>query len=163
MIKVTVLDVTFEPVFDMWGMKIEYQNKNILKRGEFKDNELGVYSNSYPEYIKDSNILFIKGNFVNRDNDIIILSNEDKLKIEEKIKKLNEKYCTYKFSRVEEGTNYYYITSEFEVGKSEENYDYINKTRNKKGNYFFTKEKALECLDYLKKCLIDWHKERRED
>lgn len=163
MIKETVLDVIFEPVFDMWGMRVNYQNENILKRGNFKDNELGVYSNNYPEYNKDSNILYIKGDFISNDDNVVFLSNEDKLKVEEKVKKLNDKYYTYRFYRKSKGTNYYYIDTEFEVNESEELHDDVDDSRNNIGNYFYTKEEALECSEYLKKCLIDWHKERCEE
>ena len=163
MIKEKVIDVIFEPVFDVWAMRIMYQNEDILKRGKFRDKELNVYSNNYPKYIKDSNTLFIKGDFISNDDNIVFLSNEDKLKVEEKIKKLNEKYFTYRFSRESKGMNYYYITSEFEVNETEEIHHEVDDCRNNIGNYFYTKKEALECSEYLKKCLIDWRKERCED
>lgn len=163
MIKESVLDVIFEPVFDMWGMKVSYQNENILKRGTFKDNELGVYSNNYPEYNKDSDILYIRGDFISNDDNIVFLSNENKLKVEEKVRKLNDKYYTYRFSRVMKSTNYYYINTEFEVDESEEIEHKIDDCRNNIGNYFHTRKEAIECSEYLKKCLIDWHKERCDD
>lgn len=160
MIKKSVLDVIFEPIFDMWGMKIVYQNENILKRGEFKDNGLGVYSYKYPTYNKASNTLYIKGDSIKDDDTIIILSDEDRLKVEDKINKINEKYYTYGFFRVKKNENYYFITSEFEIQESEETYHKIDDDRNMVGNYFYIEEEAIECLNYLKNCLIDWHRKK---
>ena len=161
--KEDVLIVEFKPIFHKWGMKILYQNFNILRRGIFNDEDLKVYSLNSPEYYNDNNVLFIKGLDEDKDENVILLSEEDKLEVEEKVKLINEKYYTFRLSRESNGNEYYFISSQFEVSKSNEIYHEIDDERHNVGNYFFTEEEAMECLKYLKKCLINWHRERCED
>ena len=161
--KEDVLIVEFKPIFHKWGMKIIYQNYNVLNRGVFKDEVLRVHSFNYPDYDNKNDTLFVRGLNEDKDENIILLSEQDKLKIEEKIKLLNEKYYTFILSRESNGNKYYFISSQFEVSKSNEIYHEVDDERHNVGNYFFTEEEATECLKYLKKCLINWHRERCED
>ena len=39
-----VLRVEFEPIFDIWDMKIVYQNTDVLRRDIFRDDGLRIYS-----------------------------------------------------------------------------------------------------------------------
>lgn len=160
MTKENVLIVEFKPIFHKWGMKIIYQNFNILRRGIFKDEELKVYSSNSPEYDNDSKILFIKGLNEDKDENVILLSEGDKLEVEEKIRLLNEKYYTVRLPRVRKEDNYYFMQSDFIVGIDKEIGDEIDDRRHNVGNYFFTEKEATECLEYLKKCLINWHREK---
>lgn len=158
--KEDVLIVEFKPIFHKWGMKISYQDFSILKRGIFKDEELKVYSSDFPDYDSKSNTLFVKGLEKDKDDNIIYLYEEDKLRIEEKIKLFNEKHFTFRLPRVRKEDNYYFMQSDFIVGIDKEIGDEIDDRRHNVGNYFFTGEEAMECLEYLKKCLINWHREK---
>lgn len=141
--KEDVLIVEFKPIFHNWGMKISYQDFSILKRGIFKDEELKVYSSDFPDYDCKSNTLFVKGLEKDKDDNIIYLYEEDKLRIEEKIKLFNEKHFTFRLPRVRKEDNYYFIQSDFIVGIDKEIGDEIDDRRHNVGNYFFLQEKRL--------------------
>ena len=38
-----VLKIEFHPVFDKWAWRIIYQNEDVLKRGEFYDEDLKTH------------------------------------------------------------------------------------------------------------------------
>ena len=94
--KEDVLKIEFQPVFEKWVWKITYQNTDVLERGEFKDEEIGVKSSSYPCYYQE--ILWINGKNKGNDNYICFCTAEEKSDIEEKVKLINEKYGIKKTS-----------------------------------------------------------------
>ena len=158
--KETVLEIEFQPVFDKWAWRITKQNVDILKRGRLRDEELKVYSVVMPRYFKKDDKLAIWGEDCDADKDINICSTEEKAMIEEKVKAINEKYGIKKRWRAEYGNTYYYITSIFDIVTSKEyNYE-IDDECYKVGNYFETKEEALEYVKYMKKKSLEWHEKR---
>lgn len=161
--KETVLEIEFISVWDKWAWRIIKQNKEIFKRGEFKDDDINVRSVYFPDFNEDEKILFIRGTSKHIDDKINICETEEKSLIEEKVKAINEKYGIKKRWRVKDKEDYYLILSDFSIVKDVEKYTTVDDNRNNIGNYFYTKEEALECSEYLKKCLIDWRKERCEE
>ena len=158
--KETVLEIEFQPVFDKWAWRITKQNVDILKRGRLRDEELKVYSVVMPRYFKKDDKLAIWGEDCDAYKDINICSTEEKAMIEEKVKAINEKYGIKKRWRAEYGNTYYYITSIFDIVTSKEyNYE-IDDECYKVGNYFETKEEALEYVKYMKKKSLEWHEKR---
>jgi len=69
------------------------QNEEVLVRDVFLDKEIGVMSDGgSPDFVKDTNYLFIRGFSKTEDNKINICSSEEKALIEDKVKAINEKY-----------------------------------------------------------------------
>ena len=153
--KEDVLKVEFNKVFDKWGMKIVYQNFDVLKRGIFTDSGIKVSSKYEIEYYKTNNWLYILGKYTNKDDIIIIVTDEEKEIIENKVKLINEKYGIIKRWRAKEGDVYFFILNGmFTVGKVRESGTYIDNTRYKLGNYFRTKELAEEKVKEIKELLL---------
>lgn len=150
-----VLRVEFEKIFDKWGMKIIYQNFDVLKRYDFNDSQIKVESRFNVEYDNDKNVLYILGSDVDEDDKIILVDEEGKKDIEHKVKLINEKYGTIERWRAEEGDIYFFILNGiFTVGKVCESDTYIDNTRYRIGNYFRTKELAEEKVEKIKELLL---------
>ena len=66
--KENVLEIEYQEVFDKVVVRIKYQNFEVLKRGEFYDEETEVQSCWVPEYIKDDNKLYIQGKEEEKDS-----------------------------------------------------------------------------------------------
>ena len=80
---------------DEYAVRILYQNKDILKSGEFKDDELSVYSDMYPS-LKDNNgkySLFIQGSIDCLDDSEIKCTKKQVEWIKGVCDKINEKYA----------------------------------------------------------------------
>ena len=150
-----VLKVEFEKIFDKWGMKITYQNFDILKRNHFKDNIIRVRSEFYLEYSKDSDNLYILGDDEDKDDKILIVDDEEKKIIEHKVKLINLKYGIIERWRAENGSKYYYIGLSIFRIESDCEYDSdLDKSRYKIGNYFRTKELAENKAKEIKELLL---------
>ena len=150
-----VLKVEFERIFDKWGMKIVYQDFDILKRGEFNDSDIKVSSKYEIEYYKTNNLLYILGKDTDEDSKIIFVNNKEKEIIENKVKLINEKYGIKKRWRAKEGDIYFFILNGmFTIGKVCEDGTYIHNIRYKLGNYFKTKELAEEKVKEIKELLL---------
>lgn len=150
-----VLKVKFERIFDKWGMKIVYQDFDILKRGEFNDSDIKVSSKYEIEYYKNNNLLYILGKDTDEDSKIIFVNNKEKEIIENKVKLINEKYGIKKRWRAKEGDIYFFILNGmFTIGKVREDGTYIHNARYKLGNYFKTKELAEEKVKEIKELLL---------
>lgn len=153
--KEDVLKVEFDKVFDKWGMKIVYQNFDILERGIFIDSDIKVSSNYNLWYNKFDDWLYILGKSIDKDNIITIVTNEEKEIIENKVKLINKKYGIEKRWRAKEGDIYFFILNGmFTIGKVREDGTYIHNTRYKLGNYFKTKELAEEKVKEIKELLL---------
>lgn len=88
-----VLILEYQDVFDdEVAIKIKYQNFEIIPRGKFTDDDLGIYSNLSPSYNPLRKELHVLGNFRTRDNKIIIVPKEDAEIIKNKVEFLNKKY-----------------------------------------------------------------------
>lgn len=153
-IKEKVLNVEFSKVFDKWGMRITYQDER-LKRGTFTDSKIKVSSNYNIEYDRINNWLYILGKNKGKDNNIIVVSDEEKEIIEDKVKRINENYGVEKRWRAENGKGYYYITnSNFGINIDFEHNDVIDNIRYELGNYFKNKELAGSKIKEIKELLL---------
>lgn len=159
--KEKVLEIEFKELWDNnFAWKVTKQNEDILKRGEFKDDDISVRSIYFSNFKEDEEILFIKGISKNMDDKINICTIEEKKLIEEKAKAINEKYGITKRWRAEYGNTYYYISSIFDIVTSKEyNYE-LDDECYKVGNYFETEEEALEYAEYMQKKSLEWHEKR---
>lgn len=73
---------------------ISYQDTEILKRGKFRDFEIGVISSYEPkEFLNEYSTLFIRGNQEDKDLNSYIIENELVPALLEKINKINELYA----------------------------------------------------------------------
>ena len=90
--KEKVLEIETQEVFDKIAIRIKYQNFEVLKRGEFKDEEIIVESACVPDYTNLNNKLYIQGEAESVDNRIFLIDKEDLKNILEKVNKINEKY-----------------------------------------------------------------------
>ena len=159
--KETVLEIEFKELWDNnFAWKIVKQNEEILKRNEFLDKELNVESFRSPEFFSLANKLFIKGSAKSRDDNISICNQEEKALIEEKVKAINEKYGIKRRWRAEDDEVYYYINEHFEVDWFRDNRMPGTNKNHENGNYFQTKQEALEYAVYIKKCSLEWHEKR---
>ena len=142
-------------------VRIEFQNIEVLKRGEFFDEEIGVIStteNFGVAYEKTKNILYVVGYIEREDEEDCELATEDNYlevnnkelkEIVEKVKQINEKYGIY--CRVPKNEAYYYVD---DLGIIKQIKDYRLETDDKRykiGNYFVSKERAIV---YLKQLLM---------
>ena len=153
--KEDVLKIEFEKVFDRWGMRIVYQDFNVLKRGIFTDNDIKVSSNYIVEYDRINDWLYILGKNSDKDDNIIFVTNEEKEIIENKVKLINEKYNIEKRWRADEGGKYYSIYhSTLNIDSSYEHNNELDNKRYEIGNYFKTKELAKNKLKEIKKLLL---------
>lgn len=159
--KETVLEIEFTPVFDKWAWKITKQNEEVLARDVFLDKEIGVMSDGgSPDFVKDTNYLFIRNFSKTEDNKINICSSEEKALIEGKMKAINEKYGITKRWRAEYGKIYYYIDSVLDISISIEYHYALSNVCYERGNYFRTKEEAEEYAEYMRKKSLEWHEKR---
>lgn len=149
-----VLEVDFERVFDKWGMRITYQDER-LKRGTFTDSKIKVSSNYNIEYDRINNWLYILGKNKGKDNNIIVVSEEEKEIIEDKVKKINENYGAEKRWRAEDSKTYYFISANnFYIDDDYDIRDKVDDERYKIGNYFRTKELAENKVKEIKELLL---------
>lgn len=140
--KENVLEIETQEVFDKVAIRIKYQNFEILKRGEFYDEEIRVESFLVPEYIKDDNKLYVQGEEQSKDSRIFLIDKEDLKKILEIVNKINEKYGIPKRWRAEEGEEYYFLDGKCEILNTNEIKKKIDDVFFEQGNYFKTKEEA---------------------
>jgi len=150
--KEKVLEIETQEVFDKVAIRIKYQNFEVLKRGEFKDEEIIVESACVPDYINLNNKLYIQGEAESADNRIFLIDKEDLKNILEKVNKINEKYGIPKRWRAKENDCYYTIFGENIEKKSLADDKFYNL-----GNYFKTKEEAEKVKKELDKF---WEKVR---
>nr|DAR69329.1 MAG TPA: hypothetical protein [Caudoviricetes sp.] len=158
--KETVLEIEFQPVFDKWAWRITKQNEEILKKGTFEDKNIGVYSVNFPCYNYYNCTLGIRGNNENKDNLINLCTEDEKREIEIKVRNINEKYGIPKRWRAGKGEVYYLMYLDFRVIKEEEDYAKTDTARYNFGNYFKTKNEALEYAEYMKQKSLEWHEIR---
>lgn len=149
--KEKVLEIETQEVFDKIAIRIKYQNFEVLKRGEFKDEEIIVESACVPDYINLNNKLYIQGEAESVDNRIFLIDKEDLKNILEKVNKINEKYGIPKRWRAEKEKEYFFVTGTNEITIDEEYYNEADNTRYELGNYFKTEEEAEKVKEELDK------------
>ena len=136
-------------------MKIVYQNFNVLKMWLFIDSNIKISSNYNIEYDRINNWLYVLGKNDSNDDNIIIVTDEEKEIIEDKIKKINKKYGVEKRWRAEKGNKYYFISgSSFFIEDDYDDYDNIDNNRYEIGNYFKTEEKVKEKAREIHRILL---------
>lgn len=146
--KEKVLEVEFQDVFDKVAVRIAYQNEEVLKRNQFKDEEIRVTSVCYPDF--DSRILYILGYDKDEDNRCELVSKEKAEEIKKKVEAINEKYGIPKRWRSEKGEKYFFIASHGEVMCDTDSYLKTDDERYELGNYFKTEKEAQAKLDKIK-------------
>lgn len=148
--KQDVLRLKIIPVNDKYSVGyIEYQNTDVLKRGEFVDYEIGVCSSYTPKWNKYRNTLCVWGIAEERDLLPLIIPNEDVELVENKVKVINEKYGTR--WRAEEGGEYQCLNSYGHIETYQDcRYGY-NDNHYNSGNYFQTEEEAEEMAEKWRK------------
>lgn len=150
--KKEVLILEYQDVFDeKVAVRIVCQDENVLRRGEFEDKDIGVYSVDSPAIMGDK--LFILGDDRECDYDIFMVSKEEAEAVKDKVKKINEKYGEKIKSRGKYGDVYYYIESVLEVKCTKDDFYYADNKRYLNGNYFKTKEQAEEVVKKFKNVL----------
>ena len=143
--KETVLEIEFMPVWDKWAWRVI---KNKLEPSfEF-------------EGLENSNANIIRLNFGFVIDDRYLINDSEKEKLEKSIKSINEKYGIKKRWRAEDDEVYYYINEHFEADWFRDNRMPGTNKNHENGNYFQTKQEALEYAEYMKKCSLEWHEKR---
>ena len=145
--KEKVLEIEYQEIFDSVVFRIKYQNDEILKRGNFHDEETGVESCWTPEYCKHDNKLYIQGKEKDKDNIVLLVDKENFKKILEIVNKINEKYGIPKRWRAKPQKKYYFVYSNGFVDERMECYDDMDNQRYNLGNYFQTQEEAQKVID----------------
>ena len=161
--KETVLEIEFQPVFDEWAWRITKQNEKVLRRGEFKDDDISVRSIYFSDFREDEEILFIKGISKNMDDKINLCTTEEKLIIERKVKAINEKYGIKKRWRGKYNEIYCYIDEFFEIKTAYERETEKDNERYKVGNYFEIGKEAQEYAEYMRQKSLEWHEKRENN
>ena len=108
-----------------------------------------------PDFVRDTNYLFIRGGDEEGDDIITICSSEEKALIEEKVKAINKKYGIVKKWRAKRQERYYYINSMLHIDKDLDYRTIDDDTRYFNNNYFKTKELAEKFQDKIMKVLKD--------
>lgn len=90
---IDVLKVEHTQGFDGYYMvRIVYQDYEVLKRGEFGDNDLYVYSHSSPSFNESSNNFYIRGVDASYDNRVFTVDSNGLKRILNRVDKINNKY-----------------------------------------------------------------------
>lgn len=147
-----VVEIKYSPIFDdKYAWSISYQNNNIIKRGEFIDNEFNVVSCSYPYYIKG--VLGLRGFVKKNDNKIMVNTKKEMAEIISTINKINLKYRVNNRVQPYFNEEYYFINSMFKIEKSIWKLNDIDKERLEVLNCFSTKSLAESKLKEIQKIL----------
>lgn len=113
-----------------------------------------------PDFVKDTNYLFIRGGDEEGDDIISICTAEEKALIEEKVKAINEKYGIKKRWRGKYNEIYCYIDEFFKIKTAYEREIEKDNEIYKVGNYFEIGKEAQEYAEYMKKKSLEWHEKR---
>lgn len=144
--KEKVLEVEFQEVFDKVAWRVVYQNEDVLSRGVFEDDEIGVGSRFYPSYVR--NTLMLLGIDKQKDNDICVVTKEEAEIIKQRVDAINEKYGIPKRWRAKKGEKYWYIDSTLKVRQMIDYHWDTDDLMHEIGNYFRTED---DCEDKLEK------------
>ena len=150
--KEKVLEIEAQEVFDRVAIRIKYQNFEVLKRGEFKDREIGVVSFNNPCYLSyPYNQLHLKGKFKIDDDFIFTVTKKEFENIKNMVEAINEKYGIHKRWRGERSDKYFSIFGDSEISETTDNYFPEDQRRYEWGNYFKTEEEAEKVKEELDK------------
>lgn len=145
-----VLQVEYIETFEKYAVRISYQNEDVLKRGEFRDEYLKVKSVNGFQY-SDMYVLFLRGVDRSRDNCEEILTKEQFDDVMDKVRMINQKYGLKKLWRANYGGCYWYIQGLVDVNFAEDKRMHFSNSCYETGNYFRTKEDAELYLDKFKR------------
>lgn len=155
-----VLVLEYQNVFDKVAVRIVHQDTEVLKRGKFEDNEIGVLSQCHPSFFNKH--LFIMGVDENEDNQCFLVSKEEAKLIKDKVKAINKKYGRKERWRADVGSTYFCIVRDygkFTVEDCTEDNDYVDDNHYDSNNYFQTREQAEEACRRVKEVLKDYQEE----
>ena len=142
-----VLEIEYMPVFDnKFIVRIKHQNTDVLKRGEFLDDEIKVESFNGPNFMND--MLFLRENNHDRDYEYAIISEFKLNAIIKKVEQINKKYGIKIRERVTITDRYYYIDCWGDIQTTSDFATDIDNTLYKVGNYFATRQEAEDSLIY---------------
>lgn len=162
--KKEVLKLEYKDVFDMVAVRIVYQDEEVLKRGKFEDEEIGVHSRYAPLFPDEKTFLNIRGIRRDYDNQIMIVFKEEAEIIKEKVRRINEKYgIKERFKPSVYGTPYWYI--DFEEQKVCMTFwceDAVDLDYYKLNNCFKNQKQAEIALKRVKKILEQYQNELLE-
>lgn len=145
--KENVLEIEYQEVLDKVALRIKYQNFEVLKRGNFYDEEIRVKSVWEPNYDKYDDKLYIQGKEEEADNKIFLVDKEDLKEILKRVNKINKKYGIPNRWRAEKGENYYTISGVDAIKIDTENLVELDNRRYETGNYFQKEEEAQKIID----------------
>lgn len=132
---------------------IDYQDTEVLKRGEFADEEIGVISSSSPEYYDKQDAFYILGTNKDEDIKVIILENMHALTIMNKVDKINEKYGLLKKPKAKRGEKYWYFRQNMRLYSTVETGSHEDNLRYDRNNYFEVRTEAVEVLNKIEQLL----------
>ena len=138
--KENVLEIETINAFDVYVVRIKYQNEKVLKRGSF--NDLDLYVKSENCFFFNGETLFLRGELTKYDNKTITLNTENYYKLIDRVNAINKKYGVEKKWRAEKNGVYFYIDVDFLVIKTQECYYDRDVELYKAHNYFKTREEA---------------------
>lgn len=132
---------------------ISYQNTDILKRGKFRDDEIGVISSNSLGYCAEDNILHILGTNKDEDLKVIIIDHDKAMEIIGKVNQVNEKYGILKKSRLKNGKRYWYFVQNLELRETTERRGVEDRLRYECNNYFECPVEAQKMVNKIKDML----------
>lgn len=149
--KETVLEIEFMPVWDKWAWRItknelfnlhdgvqEYESKTLqLKLKKECKNCIFMYNDVIDDYEETPNC--------------ILLYEYEKERLEEFVKRINEKYGKSKRWRAGYKERYFYINFVGEICKNLDENNAMNRQAYEFGNYFQTEEQAEKARELQKK------------
>ena len=138
--KENVLEIETINAFDVYVVRIKYQNEKVLKRGSF--NDLDLYVKSENCFFFNGETLFLRGKLTKYDNKTITLNTENYYKLIDRVNAINEKYGVEKNWRAGNGEFFFTIDRLFNVDKIQDLYFDCDGELHKAKNYFKTREEA---------------------
>ncbi len=159
-----VLVLEYQEVFGEVAVRIVHQDEEVLKRGEFGDKDIEVYSACNPSF--GYGTLYIRGITREDDSRVFVVSKEEAEIIKERVKAINEKYGIKERWRADVRGAYFSIVRDygkFTVEDYTEDNDYVDDNHYNSNNYFQTREQAKEALNRIKEILSQYQKELLEE
>ena len=167
--KEKVLEIEITKIDDNYSYcKIIHQNKKILKTENFNTS----FSGSLIFYVKNGSPNFCTGydshsgyefgtlTIKGKNNIPFIIKNKEIKHLDELVNLINGKYGIAKRWRAGNKESYYLMLTDFSIVKDGERYTTVDDKRYEFGNYLKTEEEALEYVEYMKKCSLEWHEKR---
>ena len=146
--KENVLEIEYCNVFEKFAVRIKYQNYAILKRNNFRDDELNVSSLNCFHY--SGKTLYLNGKDVVEDKEFTIMDRDKLEDLIDLVKKINDKYGIPKRWRAKKGGKYFFISGLLNIDSYNEGFDGTDDELYDLNNYFKTEEEAEIMIEKLK-------------